>query len=216
MDVSKKLHVQALHATSLLRMCSLITAFLIFTTVAYAQQKIISGHIVVEFNEPLPGATVALKNSSSGTITNDKGDYSINASVGDVLVVSFVGNQTLESKVGESNTIDFTMKSTSSDLNQVVVVAYGTARKKDLTGSVATVSEKDFQKGQISTIDQLFTGKVAGVQITPGNGAPGSSGRIRIRGGSSLNASNSPLIVIDGVPIDNIDNSIDRDTINNN
>ncbi len=208
MDVSKKLHVQALHATSLQRMCSLITAFLIFSTVAYAQQKIISGHIVDEFNEPLPGATVALKNSSSGTITNDKGDYSINASVGDVLVVSFVGNQTLESKVGESNTIDFTMKSTSSDLNQVVVVAYGTARKKDLTGSVATVSEKDFQKGQISTIDQLFTGKVAGVQITPGTGAPGSSGRIRIRGGSSLNASNSPLIVIDGVPIDNIDNSI--------
>ena len=103
------------------------------------------------------------------------------------------------------NTVNVSLQSTASDLNTVVVIGYGTVRKKDLTGSVATVSAKDFQKGVITTPEQLIAGKVAGVSITPNNGAPGSGSTIRIRGGSSLNASNDPLIVIDGMPLTNSD-----------
>jgi len=90
----------------------------------------------------------------------------------------------------------------NQQLNEVVVVGYGTTRKKDLTGSVATVSAKDFQKGNITTPEQMISGKVPGVSITSNGGQPGSGSTIRIRGGSSLNASNDPLIVIDGVPLD--------------
>src|SRR5204863_3222939 len=91
----------------------------------------------------------------------------------------------------------------NSTLTDVVVIGYGTAKKKDLTGSIATVGEKDFQKGTITSPDQLIAGKVAGVQVISNGGAPGSGSTIRIRGGASLNASNSPLIVIDGVSVDN-------------
>ena len=92
---------------------------------------------------------------------------------------------------------------TNSNLNDIVVIGYGTAKKKDLTGSISTVNEKDFQKGVIISPDQLIVGKVAGVSVVSNGGQPGSGSTIRIRGGSSLNASNDPLFVIDGIPIDN-------------
>src|SRR5437763_3343115 len=91
---------------------------------------------------------------------------------------------------------------TASSLNEVVVIGYGTRLKKDLTGSVSAITAKDFNKGSITTPEQLIAGKVAGVQVTSNGGAPGSGSTIRIRGGASLNASNDPLIVIDGVPVD--------------
>src|SRR4029079_17784804 len=100
-------------------------------------------------------------------------------------------------------TANITLATTSGSLNEVVVIGYGTTRKKDLTGSVTAITSKDFNKGAITTPEQLIAGKVAGVQVVSNGGAPGSGSTIRIRGGASLNASNSPLIVIDGVPVDN-------------
>src|SRR4029079_13437241 len=98
-------------------------------------------------------------------------------------------------------TANITLATTSGSLNEVVVIGYGTTRKKDLTGSVTAITSKDFNKGAITTPEQLIAGKVAGVQITSNGGAPGSGSTIRIRGGGSLNASNDPLIVVDGVPL---------------
>ncbi len=95
------------------------------------------------------------------------------------------------------------MSEATGNLNEVVVVGYGTQRKRDLTGAVATISSKDFVKGALQTPEQLIAGKVAGVQVTSVSGAPGAGSQIRIRGGASLNASNDPLIVIDNVPVDN-------------
>jgi TonB-dependent starch-binding outer membrane protein SusC len=119
------------------------------------------------------------------------------------LVISSVGFGRQEVTVGTQTEIPVVLTATSGNLNEVVVVGYGTQRKKDLTGAIATVSAKDFVKGALQTPEQLIAGKVAGVQITPNSGAPGSGSRIRIRGEASLNASNDPLIVIDGVPVDN-------------
>ena len=99
--------------------------------------------------------------------------------------------------------MDVALVINNTSLGEVVVIGYGTSRKKDLTGSITTVSSKDFQKGNITTPEQLIAGKVAGVSIISNGGQPGQGSTIRIRGGSSLNASNDPLIVIDGVPLDN-------------
>ena len=181
----------------------LLVLALLFSIVGFAQQTTLTGRVVDTNNEALPGATVFIKAKQTGTVTDEKGEFSLNAEIGDILEFSFTGFNTHEEKVGTATNLSIVLTASTNYLEEMVVVGYGTARKKDLTGSVATVSANNFQKGQISTPEQLIAGKVAGVQITPGSGAPGSGSRIRIRGGSSLNASNSPLIVIDGVPVDN-------------
>lgn len=186
-----------------LRRCMAVFITLLLTGASFGQQKTITGRVSDVANTPLIGVTVSVKSKTVSTLTNADGQFSISASNGDVLVFSSVGFLDFEETVGNAGNLQITLQTTRTSLNEVVVVGYGTTRKKDLTGSVATVNSRDFQKGLISTPEQLIAGKVAGVQITPGNGAPGSEARIRIRGGSSLNASNSPLIVIDGVPVDN-------------
>jgi iron complex outermembrane receptor protein len=117
-------------------------------------------------------------------------------------VITSVGFVEREVSISGSN-MDITLTSSTSALNEVVVIGYGTSRKKDLTGAISTVTQKDFVKGPITTPEQLIAGKVAGVQVTPGSGVPGAGSTIRIRGGTSLSASNDPLIVIDGVPVAN-------------
>lgn len=152
---------------------------------------------------PLPGVTIIEKGTTRGTATDINGEYSMNVSPNAVLVVSFIGYLQEEIAVNNRSIIDYSLIEDITTLGEVVVVGYGTQRREDVTGSVATVSEKDFNLGQMTTPEQLLQGKVAGVQITSNGGAPGSGARIRIRGGSSLNANNDPLIVIDGVPLDN-------------
>ncbi|WP_217278733.1 TonB-dependent receptor plug domain-containing protein [Hymenobacter sp. BRD67] len=124
------------------------------------------------------------------------------------LIISFVGYSTarVPVTVAAGQTVNVAAQSLSENataLGEAVVVGYGTQRKQDVTGSLTTVTSKDFVQGQITSPEQLVQGKVAGVQITTDGGAPGATTQIRIRGGSSLNASNDPLIVIDGVPVDN-------------
>ncbi len=164
----------------------------------------VSGQVTSENGETLPGVTVVVKGSTRGTNTDADGRYQLAVpDANTVLVYSFVGFVSQEVTVGNRSTIDVKLASDTKSLNEVVVVGYGTTRRKDLTGSISTVSSKDFVQGQVTNPEQLVAGKIAGVQITSNGGAPGAGGTIRIRGGSSLNASNDPLIVIDGVPLDN-------------
>ena len=152
----------------------------------------------------MSGVTVTLKGTGTKTQTTGDGLFKINVPAKNgTLVISYVGYATQELKVSGNNAGSISLVQTNQQLNEVVVVGYGSARKKDLTGAVAVVTSKDFQKGQISTPEQLIAGKVAGVSITSNGGGPGSGSTIRIRGGASLNASNDPLIVVDGVPLDN-------------
>ncbi|WP_207426632.1 TonB-dependent receptor [Pedobacter sp. SYSU D00535] len=178
---------------------------LLFPFLVLAQAGSISGTVFDENNLPLPGASVTIKDIGKGTSTGPDGSYRLSGlSSGELtLAISFIGYQSLERKVTvDGNTvINFNLKPNPKALNEVVVIGYGTTTRRDVTGSVATVSEKDFQEGVISTPEQLITGKVAGVQITSNSGQPGAGSQIRIRGGASLNASNDPLIVIDGVPV---------------
>ena len=184
-----------------------LLGLLLFTMVglSFGQGKTVTGKITsVKDGSPVANATVVVKGSGKGTSTDADGNFSIHVEKGnEVLVVTSVGFGKKEVPVGGQSVVNFTLDELQGNLNEVVVVGYGTQRKKDLTGAVATISSKDFVKGALQTPEQLIAGKVAGVQISSNSGAPGAGSRIRIRGGASLNASNDPLIVIDGVPVDN-------------
>ncbi|WP_373495029.1 SusC/RagA family TonB-linked outer membrane protein [Aquiflexum sp.] len=170
-----------------------------------AQQKVVTGTVTDQSSgEELPFVNVSIKGTTKGSITDIDGSYSIEVgSPNDVLVFSFIGFSRKEVRVGNQSIVNVQLEGDTKQLNEVVVIGYGTQRKSDLTGSVGSVSREDFNVGQVTNAEQLITGKIAGVQITPNSGRPGAGARIRIRGGSSLNASNDPLIVIDGVPLDN-------------
>ena len=164
-------------------------------------QKAITGVVKDEQSETLIGVNILIKDSSRGTVTDTDGRYSIQAREGDVLVFSYTGYTSQEVVVGTSNTIDVVLSS-GKTLDEVVVIGYGSTAVKDVTGSVASLSQKNFNKGNMVTPENLLNGKIAGLTINTG-GEPGSGSTIRIRGGSSLGASNDPLIVINGLPISN-------------
>jgi TonB-linked SusC/RagA family outer membrane protein len=182
----------------------LLIGFMAFAIQSMAQDKVVTGKVTDDNGAPLSGVTIKIKGGKSLGATKTDGTYSIKAPANTILQFSSVGSTTSEMQVPANGILDMSLKSaTGENLNEVVVIGYGTAKKKDLTGSVVAISSKDFVKGALTTPEQLIAGKVAGVSITPNGGAPGSGSVIRIRGGASLNASNDPLIVIDGVPIDN-------------
>lgn len=171
---------------------------------AFAQEgKKITGHVVDDTNEPLIGASILVVGTSTGVITDLDGNFNIIVPSGaTVLQISYVGYETVTVPVPSGNTVNVKMKSDAQMLSDVVVIGYGTQRKSDLTGSVSNVSSKDFNSGLISSPEQLINGKVSGVQIMSNSGSPTAGSTIRIRGGASLNASNDPLIVLDGVPLE--------------
>ena len=152
---------------------------------------------------PLPGVNVIVKGTSNGAATDFDGKYQITANSGDVLEFSYIGYITQEITYTGQTTINVALTEDASQLDEVVIIGYGSVKKEDLTGSVEVVTAKEFNKGAILSTDQLLTGKVAGVRITNNGGSPDSAPNIRIRGGASLTASSSPLIVIDGVPLGN-------------
>lgn len=179
---------------------------IIFILIAFAAtaQSTITGRVTDASGAGVPGVTVSVKGTRNATQTASDGSYSISVpNNSSSLVFTSVGFARQEFSVNGRRSFDITLASTSAQLNEVVVIGYGTARKKDLTGAVTTVGAKDFQKGLISTPEQLIAGKVAGVSVISNSGQPGAGSTIRIRGGSSLSASNDPLIVIDGVPLSN-------------
>ena len=181
----------------------LFSVILLFPVLMFAQQTIKGTVTESAGNSPLPGVGIIIKGTTIGTSTDFNGDYSIdNIKVGDVLVFSFIGFNTQEVTVGNNTTIDVVLTESAEALNEVLVIGYGTTTIKDATGSVAAITDKDFNKGNIVTPASLISGRVAGVNITS-DGAPGGGSAIRIRGGSSLGASNDPLIVVDGLPMSN-------------
>lgn len=185
---------------------SIILVLILFTTALQAQQGITVRGMVKSAADQrgIPGVSVLLKGSKMGTVTGPDGGFSLSVPGGKgILQFSFVGYKTQEQAIASASYLTITLTDDAAALNEVVVVGYGTTRKQDLTGSVAVVTSKDFQKGSITTPEQMLSGKVSGVAITSNSGRPGSGSTIRIRGGSSLNASNDPLIVIDGVLLQN-------------
>jgi len=168
-------------------------------------QSTISGVVVdKKSNQPLPGVNVTVQGAKQSTSTDFDGKFQLaSLKSGDKIVFTFVGYETATVTYSGQKTVTVSLDESANQLQEVVVqVGYGTVKKKDATGSVTTVTAKDFNKGAIVSADQLLAGKVAGVRITTNGGQPDSAPNIRIRGGASLSASNNPLIVIDGIPID--------------
>jgi len=163
----------------------------------------VTGTVVDKAGIPVPGVSVQVKNSTNGTSTDADGRFSLTVSENAILVFQSVGFKSTEVSISGKTSLKITLQEDAKILDEVVVVGYGTQRKKDLTGAVTSISAKEFNKGPIVSPEQLIAGKVGGVQVTSNGGEPGAGSRIRIRGAASLSASNDPLIVVDGVPLDN-------------
>lgn len=166
---------------------------------AFAQTMTVKGHVKDSTGEPVIGANIVEKGTTNGTITDFDGNFTLQCKKGVALVISFVGFQSQQLPAAANMVV--TLKDDSKMLEDVVVIGYGTVKKSDATGSVVSVKADQLNKGAITSPADMLQGKSAGVQITNNGGAPGSGSTIRIRGGSSLKASNDPLIVIDGLPI---------------
>lgn len=154
--------------------------------------------------EPVIGATVMVKNTSIGTVTGIDGDFQIEAPANSTLIVSFIGYKKNEVTIQNQKTLTILLSEDSEVLNEVVVIGYGQVKKGDVTGSLTTFKPDELNKGQVATAKDAMVGKIAGVSVTPGSGAPGDEGTIRIRMGASLSASNEPLLVVDGVPLETV------------
>ncbi len=182
----------------------LLFVALTFAFQAFSQEIQVSGKVTdAKDGSSLPGATVQVKGTTTGMLTDIDGKYSLKVKVGSVLSFSFIGYDPQEVTITSQSMLDVALAQSSTTLEQVVVIGYGQVKKSDATGSINVTSSKDFNRGAITSPQSLLVGKSAGVVITDAGGAPGAGATIRIRGGSSLNASNDPLIIIDGVPIDN-------------
>jgi len=177
-------------------------AMLFLTAAAFAQTEVTGKVTDSDDGSPLAAVTVTVKGTRTAAQTSTDGTFKINAPANAILIFTSVGFGEMQIAVAGKTTVNISLVRISQQLNEIVVVAYGTKRKGDLTGAVTSVSAKDFQKGVVNSSEQLLQGKVAGLEVTTGGGSPGGGSRIRIRGGASLNASNDPLIVIDGVPVE--------------
>ena len=181
-------------------------------------QRTITGTVTDQNGAPLSNVSIQVKGTSSGTVSGDDGTFSLNVPANArTLVFSTVGMASREITIGNQSTFSVTLQSADQNLQEVVVVGYGTARRRTLTGSVASVSGKEVQNIPIASIDQILQGKAPGVQITAVNGRPGANAYVRIRGTGSVNAGSQPLYVIDGIPAPNGDilNTINPNDIEN-
>ena len=168
---------------------------------AFAQQITVKGLVKDTAGEPIIGANVVIKGTTNGTITDFDGNFQLNANKGDIIVISFIGYQPQEVQAAAS--MNIILKDDTELLDEVVVIGYGSVKKDDLSGSVVAIKAEEMNKGAVTSPQELIMGKVPGLSVSQGDGAPGAGSTIRIRGGASLNASNDPLIVIDGIPVSN-------------
>ena len=181
--------------------CKILLLFCCFPLMLFSQQIKVSGTVKDnKTNETLPGVSIIIKGTTSGTSTEINGTYTIESEVNDILIFSYLGYQIKEVKVS-SSTLNISLAESAESLDEIVLIGYGSSKKKDLTGAVTRVTEKDFQQGFVTNAEQLIANKIPGVQITPISGQPGAGSSFLIRGGASLSASNNPLFVIDGNPI---------------
>jgi TonB-dependent starch-binding outer membrane protein SusC len=182
----------------------LLTLALLVLPIAHLRaqnNQVVTGKVTSDTGEDLPGVSVLVKGSATGTSTDANGKFSIQVSEEATLVFSFIGMKTTEVNVGQQTVINVTMTSDIAQLEEVVVVGYGTQKKTDVTGSVASVSSKEIKSTPITGLAQAMQGRAAGVQVSQISSAPGGGVSVRIRGGNSLRGNNEPLYVIDGFPI---------------
>ena len=182
-----------------LRVITLLLVFTGFVMTAFAQQNI-TGKVTDETKGGVPGVSVKVKGQTKGTTTGPSGDFTIAASAGQTLVFTYVGYHTREVLVGASATINVSLAPSANDLTEVVVVGYGTAKKGDVTGSIAGIGAKEIERLPVQNALQAVQGRVSGVDVTS-NARPGEVGSMRIRGNRSILATNSPLYVVDGIPL---------------
>jgi TonB-linked SusC/RagA family outer membrane protein len=174
-----------------------------FSLLIHAQQQTVTGKVTdSQTGESIPGATILIKGTQHGTITGIDGTFLLDAASSDSLRISYIGYKTAYIPVANQENLFIKLEPDVINFEEVVVIGYGQQKKGDLTGAVSNVNSKDFNKGIISSPEELINGKVSGVQIMSNSGSPTSGSSIRIRGGASLNASNDPLIVLDGVPLE--------------
>lgn len=183
------------------KVLGLFLLLIMFPLGIYAQKATVKG-TVSDVDGPLIGATVKVKGASVGTVTDLNGKYSISVSPGEILEFSYLGYDKKEIKIGNKSTLNVMLNQDEKVLNEVVVVGYGQMKRTDLTGSVVSIDDKAIKKAIPTSIDQVLQGRAAGVQIQQNTGTPGGSASIRIRGTNSINATNQPIFVIDGVIID--------------
>lgn len=169
----------------------------------FAQEQAVKGKVTDETGQTVPGASVTVKGTQQGTLTNIDGTYTLNASPSAILVFSFVGYLKEEIAINNRSTIDITLKIDQKALEEVVVVGYGTQRKVETTGSIASVKAADLVQTPVANIAQGLQARVAGVQISQNSGSPGGNISVRIRGTNSINGSSEPLYVVDGIQISN-------------
>tara|TARA_B000000460_G_scaffold73256_1_gene50633 strand:+ start:6206 stop:7621 length:1416 start_codon:yes stop_codon:yes gene_type:complete len=174
----------------------------------FAQEKSITGKVIDEEGIPIPSVTVSIKGTSTGTVTDFDGMYSILAKAQDTILFSFIGFESQEVLVGDRNIINITLAENTAELEEVVVVGYGTQKRSDVTGSVASVPEERLENLPVTDVTQAIQGTTAGLNITQGSSVPGSSGSIQVRGVNSINGSISPFIVLDGIPFTGTINDI--------
>ena len=167
---------------------------------SYAQEKTVSG-VVSDNTGPVPGVNIVVKGTKKSAQTDIDGKYSISAKTGDVLLISYTGMESTSVTVGSSNTINVVLKTSSSELEEVVVVGYGVQKKSEITGSISQIKGESIKGLVTQSFDQQLAGRASGVQITQNSGVLGTAPRIRIRGVNSINSSTYPLIVVDGLPI---------------
>ena len=183
---------------------NLLLFLLFFAPAIIVGQTVLKGTVTEQSTSiPLPGVNVVIKDTTIGTSTDFDGNYQIEVNNGDVIVFSYVGYQIQEIQYNGQSLLNVGLIEDTAQLDEIVIIGYGSVKKEDLTGSVDVISSKDFNQGAVVSPDQLLQGKAAGVRITSAGGQPDAAPNIRIRGGSSLSGNNSPLIVIDGVPLDN-------------
>lgn len=190
-----------------------IALFLLIGSTAFAQQSRIITGVVTENAQPLSGVSVIALETGQGTATNSEGAYSLSVSVAaKTLVFSSVGHETQTVSI-KGTVMNISLKTDAGVLQDVVLIGYGSVKKQDVTGSISTISSKDFQKGTITSFDQMIAGKAPGITITSNGGHPGSGSTIRIRGMASLNGNNDPLVVVDGAPFGGYVNPNDIESV---
>jgi TonB-linked SusC/RagA family outer membrane protein len=203
--------IPSIAVSKIFRICT-VTFTLFFATLFHvsAQDQPVKGRIVSADGEGIPGVTVVVKGTSTGTVTDSSGNYSISAPADAVLVYSYLGYVSQEVPVGSQSEMNITLAS-DAKADEVVVIGYGTQKKKEVTGSVGSVSGEEISKMPVSSFDQAIQGRITGVNVTSSSGAPGAAVSVQIRGGSAISATRTsePLYIIDGFIVQNDNNATD-------
>src|SRR5215203_156616 len=184
-----------------LKLTTFVVAFFLLLTQTFAQSTV-SGTVTDQTGKGVPGVTVTVKGTSTSVQTDGNGTYRINAPDNATLVFSSVGYDAMEMQLAGRTSLDVGLTASNANLTEVVVIGYSTARRRDVTGAVSSIQAKDFNRGPITNPDQLLIGKVSGLQIINSSGQPGAATVVKIRGNNSIRSGNTPLYVIDGIPLD--------------